>query len=55
MSNRKTKLIATIGPTSENEKVISKIILGGCSTVRFNFSHGDHNEQLNKLKTIQKN
>lgn len=54
---RKTKIVCTIGPASENEEVLSKIIEAGMSASRHNFSHGDHAEhaiRINKVKELAK-
>ena len=40
--NRKAKIVATIGPASQDEKVIEQLLLGGMNVARLNFSHGDH-------------
>lgn len=39
---RKTKILATLGPSSEETKIIEKMILGGADGFRLNFSHGSH-------------
>ena len=39
---RKCKIIATIGPSSSNEKILRKMINYGINVARLNFSHGDH-------------
>ena len=41
---RRTKLVCTIGPASENEEILTKIIEAGMNASRHNFSHGDHEE-----------
>lgn len=51
---RKTKIICTIGPASENEEKLRELMLAGMNVARFNFSHGTHEEQLEKYKRVLK-
>lgn len=51
---RKTKIVATIGPASETEEVFEKLVKAGLNVMRLNFSHGDHDEHLGKVKTLRK-
>ena len=51
---RKTKIVCTIGPVSQNEETLREIMLAGMNVARFNFSHGDHAEQKAKLANILK-
>ncbi len=51
---RKTKIICTIGPASSNEKVFRKMCLAGLNVARLNFSHGTHEEHLEKINMIKK-
>ena len=51
---KKTKIIATIGPTSEDEAVLKKHLENGMNICRINFSHDDHEIQHKKLVTIRK-
>jgi pyruvate kinase len=50
---RKTKIICTIGPSSESPDIIRQLILSGMNVARLNFSHGDHAEHLRKIKLIR--
>lgn len=51
--NRKTKIVATIGPASQDEKVIRSLIEAGMDVARLNFSHGDHAMHAKVYKTIR--
>lgn len=50
---RKTKIICTLGPSTDNDEIMKEMIRLGMDVARFNFSHGDHNEHLNRLKKIE--
>ncbi len=49
---RKTKIICTIGPASENEECLRELMLAGMDVARFNFSHGTREEQKEKLQRV---
>lgn len=51
---RKTKVICTIGPSSQNEEVLTQMCQAGMNVARLNFSHGDHEEQQRKVELIKK-
>lgn len=51
---RKTKIVCTIGPASESETVLRKLMLAGMNTARINFSHGGFKEQEEKINRIKK-
>lgn len=51
---RKTKIICTLGPATEDISVMKQLMLEGMNVARFNFSHGDYNSHLNNLKKIEK-
>ena len=50
---RKTKVICTIGPASENEEVLTQMCLAGMNVARLNFSHGTHEEHEKKIALIK--
>lgn len=50
---RKTKIVATIGPSSESEEMLEKLIKAGINVARFNMSHGSHEEHLAKINKIK--
>ena len=51
---KKTKIICTLGPASESEEVLTKMVEAGMNVARLNFSHGTHEEHLQKMNTIKK-
>ena len=51
---RKTKIVCTLGPASNNEETISRLISGGMDIARFNFSHGDHKSHLATYQIVDK-
>ena len=51
---RKTKVICTIGPASENEAVLTKMMEAGMNVARLNFSHGSHEEHQKKIDLIKR-
>lgn len=51
---KKTKIVATIGPSSNNEEMLTEMIKAGMNVARFNFSHGDHAAQKANLNLVRK-
>ena len=51
---RKTKIVCTLGPASNNEETISELINAGMDIARFNFSHGDHEGHLATHRMVEK-
>ena len=51
---RKTKIVCTIGPASESEEMLEKLINAGMNVARLNFSHGSHEEHKARIDTIRK-
>jgi len=51
---RHTKIIATLGPATDSEKVMGELIDAGIDLVRLNFSHGTYEENAWRVKTLRK-
>ncbi len=51
---RHTKIIATLGPATDSEQVLGRLIDAGIDLVRLNFSHGSHEENVWRIKTLRK-
>jgi pyruvate kinase len=52
--NRKAKIVATIGPASQNEDVLERLIQAGMNVARMNFSHGTHEEHAERIASIRR-
>ncbi len=50
---KKTKIVCTIGPSSQDKETLTSLINAGMNVMRMNFSHGDHAEQLAKVATLR--
>ena len=50
---RKTKIVATVGPASESKELLIQLAKAGVNVFRLNFSHGTHEDHLQRLKTIR--
>jgi len=50
---RKTKIVCTIGPSSESLPALKQLIAAGMNVARLNFSHGDYEEHGNRIKNIR--
>ncbi|MBE6049240.1 MAG: pyruvate kinase [Clostridium sp.] len=51
---RKTKMICTIGPASEDEAILKQVIEAGMNASRHNFSHGDHAEHGGRIEKVKR-
>lgn len=50
---KKTKIICTMGPTTDKEGLLSEMLKAGMDMARFNFSHGDHSEQAKRIAMVR--
>lgn len=53
MSIRKTKIVATLGPVSSSEDMITRMITAGVDVVRLNFSHGSAQEHIERARLVR--
>jgi len=51
---KKTKIIGTIGPVSENENVLKELIKNGLNCIRINMSHAYYDECVNRINIVRK-
>ncbi len=50
----RTKIVATLGPASNTETIIRKMVMSGLNVVRLNFSHGSHASHKNNISIVRK-
>ena len=50
---RKTKIVCTLGPATDEGNVLEQLIQEGMDVARFNFSHGTHEEQKARLDRLK--
>lgn len=53
LNNKKTKIVATLGPSCSTEEVIHEMILAGVNVFRINFSHADYSDVKSKIDIIR--
>jgi len=53
MSLRKTKIVATLGPSSSSEEMLARMITAGVNVVRLNFSHGLAADHIKRAETVR--
>ena len=51
---RKAKIVATVGPASQTEAVLEKLVQAGMNVARLNFSHGTHEQHAERIAMIRK-
>ena len=49
---RRTKIVCTLGPSTDQDGVLEELILAGMNVARFNFSHGSHEEQAKRYEEV---
>ena len=52
---RRTKIICTLGPSTDQEGILEALVKEGMDVARFNFSHGSHEEQRTRLALLDRN
>jgi pyruvate kinase len=52
--NRNAKIVATIGPASQSEEILERLLQVGMNVARMNFSHGTHDEHAQRIALIRK-
>ena len=50
---RKTKIVCTLGPAVDDCKTLTKLFSAGMNVARFNFSHGDYEQQLKRIELFK--
>ncbi len=53
MTIRRTKIVATLGPSSSNEEMLARMIKAGVNVVRLNFSHGTAEEHIERARIVR--
>ncbi|WP_343345925.1 pyruvate kinase [Terrisporobacter petrolearius] len=53
-SAKKTKIVCTLGPASQSEETLTKLMENGLNVCRFNFSHGSHEEHKERMDLVKK-
>lgn len=54
MTLRKTKIVATLGPSSSSEEMLARMIMAGVNVVRLNFSHGTADEHIKRAEIVRR-
>lgn len=53
LKTKKTKIVATLGPATDNPEILRKMIQAGANVFRINFSHADYEEVVNRIKMVR--
>ena len=54
MFTHKTKIVCSMGPTTADDAIVSRLILAGMNVARFNFSHGSHESHLEMMDRVKR-
>jgi len=54
LRQRRTKIIATLGPATSEDAVLEKLLLAGVDAVRLNFSHGTHEDHARQIESVRR-
>ena len=57
LTKKKTKIVCTTGPATEDDRVLRQLILSGMNVARFNFSHGSHEyhrRNINRVRALSR-
>ena len=49
---RRTKIVCTMGPNTDKKTIMRALVKNGMDVARFNFSHGDYEEQKNRMNLL---
>ena len=52
--HRRTKIVATLGPATDRDNNLEKIIAAGANVVRLNFSHGSTEDHIERANSVQR-
>lgn len=50
---RKTKIVCTLGPATNDKEIIKKVVEAGMNVARMNFSHGNHQEHKQRIDLVK--
>ena len=51
---KKTKIVCTIGPSTDDENIMRELMKNGMDVARFNFSHSDHSVHKARFETVSR-
>jgi len=54
MIQRRTKIVCTLGPSTEDDSILRELMVSGMNVARLNFSHGDHEYHLKNMQRIRR-